>query len=72
MGAAPKKGRWGALLSLLALASLLALPSCGGGSGSSSGGPQIDQGTPAGAYSVTVTATSGNLSHTASFTLVVQ
>ena len=72
MGAAPKKGRWSALLSLLALAFLLTLPNCGGGSSSSGGGPQIDQGTPPGAYSVTVTATSGNLSHTASFTLVVQ
>ncbi len=72
IGAAPKKRRWGALWSLLALASLLTLPNCGGGSGSSGSGPQIDPGTPPGAYSVTVTATSGNLSHTASFTLVVQ
>lgn len=39
---------------------------------SSGGGPQNDRGTPPGAYAVTVTATSGNLSHTASFTLVVQ
>jgi Pro-kumamolisin, activation domain/Bacterial Ig-like domain (group 3) len=75
MGSAPKKRRWGALLSLLALAFLLALPNCGGGSsssGSGSGGAQIDPGTPTGAYPVTVTATSGNLSHTTSFTLVVQ
>jgi hypothetical protein len=72
MGAPGKKGRWPTLLSLLVLASLLTLPNCGGGSSSSGGGPQIDQGTPPGAYSVTVTATSGNLSHTASFTLVVQ
>jgi hypothetical protein len=72
MGAAPKKRRWSSLLSLLALASLLTLPNCGGGSASSGSGPPIDPGTPSGAYSVTVTATSGNLSHTASFTLVVQ
>ncbi len=72
MGPAPKKRRSGALLSLLVLASLLTLPNCGGGSGSSGSGPQIDPGTPPGAYSVTVTATSGKLSHTASFTLVVQ
>ena len=71
MGVPEKKGRWPTLLFLLVLASLLTLPSCGGGS-SSGGGPQIDQGTPPGAYSVTVTASSGNLSHTASFTLVVQ
>ena len=44
---------------------------CGGGS--SSGGSSQNAGTPAGTYSITVTATSGSsLTHTASVALIVQ
>ncbi len=43
---------------------------CGGGS--SSGGSSQNAGTPAGTYSITVTATSGGLSHTANVALIVQ
>jgi trimeric autotransporter adhesin len=47
--------------------------SCGGsGSGGGGGGGGGNAGTPAGTYSVTLTATSGSLSHTTTFTLVVQ
>jgi Pro-kumamolisin, activation domain/Bacterial Ig-like domain (group 3) len=64
---------------LLLMAVLLIGVGCGGGS--SSGGAsntgggaavQTDPGTPVGTYTITVTATSGSLSHTATFTLIVQ
>jgi hypothetical protein len=43
---------------------------CGGGS--SSGGSAKTGGTPKGSYSITVTATSGSLSHTANVAVTVQ
>ena len=43
----------------------------GGGSGGGGGGGN-DPGTPAGSYAITVTATSGSYTHSATFTLVVQ
>ena len=45
--------------------------SCSSGSGSGAGPPPAE-GTPAGTYSITVTGTSGSLSHSASFQLVVK
>lgn len=66
--------RLSALLSLLAFAALLAMPACGGGGtgGGGGGGGHLDPGTPAGSYPITITATSGTITHTANFTLVVQ
>jgi hypothetical protein len=58
------------LLSLM-VAGLLTLSACGGGGGSSNK-PPPDPGTPFGKSTVVVTATSGGLKHTASFTLNVQ
>ena len=55
----------GALLTVFTM-----LPACGGGSGG--GGGNQDPGTPPGTYTVTVTGTSGSLSHNTTFTLVVQ
>lgn len=65
------------LLLLLTVAN--GLTGCGGGGGASGGGggnggggsPSVS-GTPAGNYTVTVTATSGMLTHTATVALVVQ
>ena len=56
------------------LLSLVASVSCGGGSKSNSTPPPPtpDSGTPAGQYIVTVTATSGAITHTTTFLLQVQ
>ncbi len=56
-----------AFAAVLALA-LLFCPGCGGGSSS---GTKPSAGTPAGTYTVTITATSGTISHTMSLQLVV-
>ena len=78
IGSGPRKRRCAAWLSLLTICLLLALPSCGGGSnsggdaGGGGGSLPTDPGTPVGTYTVTVTATSGSLTHTANFQLIVQ
>lgn len=60
----------GRLLLLLVFALLLAIVGCGGGGGGSSNPqPHTDPGTPTGSFPVTVTATSGALSHSIGFTL---
>ncbi len=76
-----RRRRWPALFSLLILAFVITLPGCGGGSGGGGGGGsggggggggQMDPGTPVGAYTVTVTVTSGSLTHSTTFQLTVQ
>jgi len=65
---------------LILLSAAVALPSCGGGSSSNTGGGGNggggggggNGGTPPGNYNVTVTATSGKLSHSGTISLVVQ
>jgi YVTN family beta-propeller protein len=61
------------LLSLLATCLLFAVMACqaGCGSGSHGSGSAGNPGTPADSYTVTVTAISGSLTHTASLTLTV-
>ncbi|MGO9275734.1 MAG: protease pro-enzyme activation domain-containing protein [Terriglobia bacterium] len=59
----------GVTLAAVVLLLVLGLASCNGGSSSGGGG---SPGTPSGAYTVTVTGTSGTLSHNAQVTVNVQ
>ena len=80
LGIPIRKPRRRLVLSLIILGLLSVGVGCGGGSsngvstGAAGGGGtvQTDPGTPVGTYTITVTGTSGTLSHTATFTLVVQ
>ena len=65
----PRKRRAMFLAALVVLGLLLLIPACGGGGGS---GGNHDPGTPMGTSTVSVTATSGTLSHNTTFQLVVQ
>jgi Pro-kumamolisin, activation domain/Bacterial Ig-like domain (group 3) len=56
---------------LLLMIIAIGLAACGGGSTSSGGGPP-PSGTAAGTYTITVTATSGTLTHSTPLTMVVQ
>jgi hypothetical protein len=65
-----RAGRAARLLGASAFLTMAAFcVSCSTGSGS---GPPPAQGTPAGTYTIMVTGTSGSLSHSASFQLVVK
>jgi hypothetical protein len=57
-------------LALLLLSGIALIVSCGGGS--SPPPPQMDPGTPAGTYTVNVTATSSGITRTGSFNVTVQ
>jgi hypothetical protein len=59
------------MLALMAFALLITVAGCGGGSGAG-GGHSQDPGTPAGSSTVTVIATTGTITHSATFTLTVQ
>jgi len=62
----------GMVLAGMLLMMALGLASCGGGGGGGGGGTPPPTGTPSGTYSITVTGTSGSLSHQVSVSLVVQ
>jgi hypothetical protein len=61
--------RWLTLLGIMMLAALIALQF---GCGSSGKTPPVTGGTPAGTYTITVSASSGSASRTSPLTLVVQ
>jgi hypothetical protein len=67
--ASPRRRRRSVLLGMMLLGLLVTVPACGGGGGSHH---TQDPGTPAGTYTVTVTATAGSISQQGSFTLIVQ
>lgn len=61
------------LMLMLLVVCLSSFAGCGGGSSSNGGGGgTTDQGTPAGSYTVNVTATAVNITRTATFTVTVQ
>jgi subtilase family serine protease len=73
VGVPSRRNRQMAGLGLMLLVFVAAGAGCGGG-GSSGGGTPKNVGTPAGSYSITVTATSASpvLSHTANVAVIVQ
>jgi hypothetical protein len=70
---APHRRNWRKFLLIALFFTLLVGLGCGGGAQNVGGG---DPGTPPGSYAITVTGTSGSgsaaLTHTTTFTLVVQ
>lgn len=70
LGGVPSRRRWLGIVGLFIVVAVLTGVACGGGGGSST--QQKSQGTPAGSYTVTVTATSGSTTHTTTVNLTVQ
>jgi len=66
LGGVPSRRRWATLLGFLMFAVLAVGLACGGGSSNQS------HGTPAGTYAITVTGTSGSITHNATVSFTVQ
>jgi hypothetical protein len=72
VGIPVRRRRWWGILGMLVLFSVLGgALGCGGGSGNGGGGGG-NSGTTPGAYSITVTGTSGNITQEGMVTLTVQ
>ena len=73
IGLPRRRYRWTNLLMLVTFACLFVIVGCGGGNSNTSPPPptHTDPGTPSGTSNVIVTATSGSLSHSVSFTVIV-
>jgi subtilase family serine protease len=69
LGGVSSRRRWLALVGFFVVVTILMGVACGGGGGSAQ---KKTQGTPAGSYTVTVTATSGSTTHATSVNLTVQ
>jgi len=68
-----RRPRAGAIrLASLALLACLAMAACGGGGGGGGVSPGSNNGTPAGTYTIKITATAQSLSHSSQVTLQVQ
>jgi hypothetical protein len=66
-----KKSFWRVVLGCLVFSGLIFLAACGGSS-SGRGGSGGQPGTPAGTYTITITATSESLTHAATVSLTVR
>ncbi len=72
LGVPSKRRRLAGLAALFMFASLVTIVGCGGGGSNSSSGGSSNPGTPVGTFVVTVSATSGTLTHSTTFTLNTQ
>jgi subtilase family serine protease len=74
VGGIPSRRRWAGLLGIVLAGIALGSAGCGGGGGSGGTPQQKQQGTPAGTYKITVTATGANTgtSHSITVNLTVQ
>ncbi len=67
LGGIPSRRRWAAIFGFTVFIALAVGVACGGGGGGSQG-----HGTPAGTYAITVTGTSGSITHNATVSFTVQ
>jgi hypothetical protein len=68
----PNQRRTRGLFLLLLMCSLIIAPACGGGGGGGKQGPPPNPGTPAATSNVVVSATSGSMTNSSGFVLVVK
>jgi hypothetical protein len=59
-----RRKMFGLFMLVMVMATLIAMPACGGSSNNGGGGGGGNTGTPAGSYTITVTGTSGSTSTT--------
>ena len=72
LGDVPSRRRKSAAMAMVVFACIAVWAGCGGGSSSGGGGSTSNVGTPAGGYTIAVTANSGSITRTANITVTVQ